>query len=36
MDLHQFCSGQVLMLGGPLFEATGDFQPKAECWRQHL
>lgn len=20
MDLHRFCSGQVLMLGGPLFE----------------
>ena len=22
VDLHRFCSGQVLMLGGPLFEGT--------------
>ena len=25
LDLHQFCSGQVLMLGGPLFEGHGGF-----------
>jgi type IV secretion system protein VirD4 len=23
LDLHRFCSGQVLMLGGPLFEGHG-------------
>ena len=23
VDLHRFCSGQVLMLGGPLFEGHG-------------
>ena len=23
LDLHRFCSGQVLMLGGPLFEDHG-------------
>jgi hypothetical protein len=23
MDLHRFCSGQVLMLSGPLFEGHG-------------
>lgn len=25
VDLHRFCSGQVLMLGGPLFEGQGGF-----------
>jgi hypothetical protein len=23
LDLHRFCSGQVLMLSGPLFEGHG-------------
>lgn len=23
LDLHRFCSGRVLMLGGPLFEGHG-------------
>ena len=23
LDLHRFCSGQVFMLGGPLFEGHG-------------
>jgi len=25
LDLHRFCSGHVLMLGGPLFEGHGGF-----------
>jgi len=25
VDLHRFCSGQVLMLSGPLFEGHGRF-----------
>ena len=29
MDLHRFCSGQVLMLGGLLFEGHGGFP--ADC-----
>lgn len=24
-DLHRFCSGQVFILGGPLFEGHGGF-----------